>query len=359
MTAALVAVMVVLFELVHKDAREPQDPAPGDFVIELLYVEEPIRQSERASFGVPNLSGTGSMRGISLPFEEFVADGTRGAAASSEVTCRLAGEPGTGARVTYEGTQTNNSPVSDGTPLTITLEIARTGIQLPPFETEFDDSDVSEAAFLANLGSSLPAGIAALLPGIASDRFHNGHLDIVRRHDAGPAVYKFDWPTSPALQASWNTPRPASEDLGGTNSRVYADLSARIEERLLRAAADGDWLRHSSDPWILAGFLPFRPHAHLTCRGSGEAIGFDTAISLSVRPNCPAGCSDDIRPMHLIAVRLLASTMEAPKIWTALDTDDPPFAEDPEPPTGTSGSLDTSGPVPRLVQSTTLILRFE
>lgn len=367
MAAALVAVMVVLFDLVHEDIREPQNPSPGTVQVDMLFLEEPVRPRERSLLPPPTLGTFGGGPSIVLDWPMYTADGSAGGFKASELSCGIAGDTATRVYVSYEGSDSENRATATGEPVEISARLERYGIKVPPHEEFFSVQDISRDQFLDNAGIDQPSATFGpdVWPKYYSDRKNGYILDIVvegeRVYDLAEfhakGLLRRDDRMSREYLNSWEHSSVDEEDrIRDKKVFRYIGITPTIRDRLdaINGGNGTNWLDDPQDPWLLAAFLPFRPFVHLSCEASGDGVVFGTNMEVSVAAKGCGGssiCESAIRPLHLIAVRAMASFREESLVWHAGSREAPPLEFSP--------AHDSSGLLPRVHVPTTLALRLD
>lgn len=327
MAAALVAVMVVLFDLVYKEANEPTNPSPGAVEIDLVFVEQPFRKDEVSLFNTPpQLTFEGSGVGnAAVPFFDYAPSGG-GGTIPTKVSCGLAGEPTVVLHTIYEGSNSDQKFDSQNNAVDLDLRQTRYGIKMPPHQGEYVGSDLALDTFIETFGLTGKIAVTdALWPTISSDRFNGGRLDIIYRDSAqkknrAGRLANFRIDTEAQFRRVWKN--ATTDVVRAPDGSIRLEVSEKVFDRLAEVngsppSADR-WLAHRDDIWLLAALLPFRPLVHIKCQGFGKPVRSGSVFELSfARNGCPAGsvCSQQIRHMELASLRVSSSLSPVPLEW--------------------------------------------
>lgn len=308
LSAALVAAMIVLYELAIKDVKTPQTPSPGMVSVEILFSEQALTVSERGSFSEFQILGKSF---VADPFPEFKAN--NGTETDSAISCsfvqselKLSG--------VYESDRLAppNQTLRNGEPVDTSLTLQRFGARYSTNNVSFHaTSDVDPVLAFSMVGAEPGLQTPLGWPSILSDRGNNGWIDLAASDDSEPVnileLAGGSCSLNPFL-ANWCSVSGTSDALQTPQRIQYTPL---VGPELASAAPD---------PWLLTALLPFRPIGLLKCEMSGDSIRSSHTLTVNFE-SCSAGPNpcDEIRPVNILGVRVLSSYTSGPVTWSIGD----------------------------------------
>lgn len=323
MAAALVAVMVVLFELVWKDALFEADPPPGSFSLRILVFEEPATDAEMSRYGEVSFD-LNSGKAV-LPWPEFATEGAPG---DWVPICSVdTGGSGPPNRAIWQrpnpgGPSPAPTELPDGGNLAVSFERSSRNFDWrlaePLQHYSMEDSIAFRRAYLSALSTTTP--IPAWWP-LHILHAHRGHPVVVEMRDLA------DEPSFPTYHYYPQNPIKS----GDSSFPKRLGLSLKVYEKFRIG-----WT--PSNPLDLIGFLRFYSVAEIQCEGSGDAYGSAETIGLTLQAASqfansapPTGSEPPIRRVRILALSYRTSDKPEPLIWTFMSSDPPPFTLTPAP----------------------------
>lgn len=332
MAAALVGVMIVLFDLYYKDIQFIKEDSPLTFSVDIWYQEEPVPRSVLRNIENPKLIQTLRRHG-SIDFDDFnktVVDRTNRA---NGFNCEFE-EPSLSRNqyVYYKNKESTYPLYKRGTPfMDVTSVLERFSISnKSEFSDRLIDSGLpakSSIDKVFNRLSNFTPESKFFFSKVTADK----RLKIIESSDnnvllAGIPPGLSD-ASSPHFHKTFYTETKFWDtkeyELSSPDKSVKSLEHFHITQSALDLLTQGN---KSLTPTLLASFLPYRQFAKLSCTASGENLGDINNIKINIRPKkcidnglLNSSCSEKMRNVNIFGVVIDHSNRDKPMTWTIAD----------------------------------------